>query len=336
MRPQSIAAAALSSALLARLAWKRLRKYDLRGRTVAVTGGSRGLGLQLARELLGRGARIAICGRDSTALDAALAGLQPLGEVLAAPCDVRHPQEADDFVSAIVARFGGLDVIINNAGTIAVGPMNSMTMDDYKDALDTHLWGALHMIKAALPELRRARGRIVNIASIGGLISVPHLLPYNVSKFALVGLSEGLGAELQQSGVRVTTVCPGLMRTGSPRNAWFKGNQSSEYAWFALSATLPFSSISAPAAARQIIDALVSGRRFIVLSWQARLAARFHANFPGLTVSLLSLVAWTLPKASQADTGRALGSASESAITQSPLTTLGRKAETDLNQVRDG
>ncbi|MDQ2817921.1 MAG: SDR family oxidoreductase [Candidatus Eremiobacteraeota bacterium] len=336
MKLKNIAATALSLALSARRVRRQLRTYDLRGRVVAVTGGSRGLGLQLARELMRRGARVAICGRQTSSLDAARADLELLGEVLAVQCDVRVAEQASNFMRAVVDRFGALDVVINNAGTITVGPLDTMTIEDYREAMETHLWGPLNIVTAALPELRRARGRIVNIASIGGLVSVPHLLPYSVSKFALVGLSEGLGAELQQSGVRVITVCPGLMRTGSPKNAWFKGNRTGEHTWFHLADTLPLSSISAGKAARQTVDALVNGRRFVVLSAPARLAARFHGNFPGLTVSLLSLVARTLPKAKDGDTGRALGSQSESAITRSPLTTLGRKAEVDLNQSPSG
>ncbi len=192
MKLKNIAATALSLALSARRVRRQLRTYDLRGRVVAVTGGSRGLGLQLARELMRRGARVAICGRQTSSLDAARADLELLGEVLAVQCDVRVAEQASNFMRAVVDRFGALDVVINNAGTITVGPLDTMTIEDYREAMETHLWGPLNIVTAALPELRRARGRIVNIASIGGLVSVPHLLPYSVSKFALVGLSEGL------------------------------------------------------------------------------------------------------------------------------------------------
>src|SRR5205823_4029010 len=135
-------------------------------------------------------------------------------------CDVTHRREVTQFVRATRERFGRIDVLVNNAGTIEVGPMEVMTLDDYDRAMKTHFWGPLYMVLAVLPELRKRReGRIVNVSSIGGKISVPHLLPYCASKFALTGFSQGLRAELAKDGIVVTTVCPGLMRTGSPLNA---------------------------------------------------------------------------------------------------------------------
>ncbi len=216
------------------------------GSVVLITGGSRGLGLALAREFGERGASIAICGRRSDSLDRAAAGLAERGiEVFASPCDVRDGSDVARFVEAVVNRFGRLDVVVNNAGTIAVGPLDAINDDDFRDSIQTHFWAPHFTISAALEALRASRGRIVNIASIGGLVSVPHLLPYSTGKFALVGYSLGLRQELSREGVSVTTVCPGLMRTGSPRNATFKGNRPAEYAWFDLMASSPLTSISA-------------------------------------------------------------------------------------------
>src|SRR5438270_7691587 len=103
---------------------------------------------------------------------------------------------------------------------------------------------------------RRREGRIVNISSIGGKLSMPHLVPYGASKFALTGLSEGMRVELRKDGVFVTTVCPGLMRTGSPVNADFKGKHREEYSWFSISDSLPLLTMSAERAAGQIIGAM--------------------------------------------------------------------------------
>src|SRR5204863_2590958 len=128
----------------------------------------------------------------------------------------------------------------------------------------------VHTTLDVMPDMRaRREGRIVNISSIGGKVSVPHLLPYSASKFALVGLSEGLRAELAKDGIVVTTVCPGLMRTGSPRNAQFKGQHRAEYAWFTLSDSMPFFSQSAERAARQILSACRHGEAEVVLSLPA-------------------------------------------------------------------
>src|SRR5207302_995684 len=148
-------------------------------------------------------------------------------------------------VDEVLDRFGRLHVLINNAGVIQVGPMEEMTLADYEDTMQTHFWAPLFTTLSVLPALRRqGEGRIVNISSIGGKIAVPHLLPYSASKFALTGFSEGLRAELLKDGIYVTTVCPGLMRTGSPRNADFKGQHRAEYAWFSISDSLPFFSMA--------------------------------------------------------------------------------------------
>ena len=124
----------------------------------------------------------------------------------------------------------------------------------------TNFWGMLYPTLALLPEMRARRsGRIVNITSIGGKLGIPHLLPYSASKFAAVGFSQGLRAELAGDGIKVVTVCPGLMRTGSPRNAIFRGQHRSEYAWFSISDALPGLSISAESAARRIVAACRRG-----------------------------------------------------------------------------
>src|SRR5205085_11782954 len=136
-----------------------------------------------------------------------------------------------------------------------------------EEVMKVHFWAPLHTTLAALPEMRQRRdGRIVNISSIGGKVSVPHLLPYSASKFALTGWSEGLRSELLKDGIYVTTVCPGLMRTGSPRNALFKGKNEAEYAWFSISDALPIVSMSAKRAAQQIVDAAARGAAEVVLS----------------------------------------------------------------------
>src|SRR4028118_1710484 len=201
------------------------RNYDLSGKTVLITGASRGLGLVMARELIREGARLAICARDEVELERAHADLLGGGaEVLALPCDVTDKEQVKKMVEAVRSHFGQIDVLINNAGMITVGPMDVMTIEDYEAAMKIHFWAPLYTTLAVLPEMRQRReGRIVNISSIGGKIAAPHLLPYSASKFAETGFSEGLRAELASSGIVVTTICPGLMRTGSPYNAIFKG-----------------------------------------------------------------------------------------------------------------
>ncbi|MGI8654717.1 MAG: SDR family NAD(P)-dependent oxidoreductase [Pyrinomonadaceae bacterium] len=330
-----IAAAGVGAFVAGRAVLRRWREYDLRGKTVLITGGSRGLGLVMAREFAREGARIAICARNSAELERARADLAARGaDVLAVLCDVTDKAQVSHLVETVRDRFGRLDVLVNNAGVIQVGPMEVMTLGDYDEAMRTHFWAPLYTTLAVLPEMRRRRdGRIVNISSVGGKISVPHLLPYSASKFALVGLSEGLRAELAKDNIAVTTVCPGLMRTGSPRNAFFKGKHREEYAWFSISDSLPVTSMSARRAARQIVSACKRADAEVILSIQAELAVRFHGLFPGLTADILGFVNRFLPDAGGIGTRRAQGKDSDSFAAPSWLTTLSDEAARANNEL---
>jgi NAD(P)-dependent dehydrogenase (short-subunit alcohol dehydrogenase family) len=312
----------------------RPRLYDLRGRVVLITGGSRGLGLILAREVGRAGARVAICGRDSTTLERARADLERRGiSSLAVACDVTRREQVDALVRRVREELGPVDLLINNAGTITVGPVESMTVDDFEAAMATHFWGPLHAILAVLPDMqRRGEGRIANIASIGGKIGVPHLVPYSASKFALVGLSESLRAELAKDGIRVITLCPGLMRTGSPPHARFKGQRRAEYAWFSISDALPLLSIDADEAGRRIVDAIRRGKAERVLSVPAKVAALGRALFPGMTAGMLASVNRLLPGAGRGSHVAREGRRCESAWSPSLLTALGDRAGRRNNQ----
>ncbi len=324
----------IASGLAAARMWQN-RRYELRGKTVFVSGGSRGLGLVMAREFVGRGAKVAISARDGEALQRAAADLRRYGsDVLAVETDITMREEAEVALEQIQRHFGPVDVLVNNAGTITVGPLDVMTIDDFRASLNTHFWGPYFATMAVLPEMRRRKqGRIVNISSIGGKISVPHLLPYSVGKFALTGFSEGLRAALLKDKIRVTTVCPGLMRTGSPRNALFKGNNEAEYAWFSISDALPVLSMSAEWAARRIVNACVRGDAELVLSLPAKLAVKMNALFPGLTSDVLALINTLLPSGEGGSTEVKTGKQSFSEISPSWVTTLNERAAGSNNQV---
>lgn len=329
------AAIALGAVGLGRFLWRKMTEYDLRDKTVLVTGGSRGLGLVLAREFAANGARVAICARDEQELEQASDDLQSRGaDVLAVKCDVTNMAEVTNMVDRVRQRFGKIDVLVNNAGTIQVGPLEVMNREDFEKAMLAHFWGPLNTILAVLPEMRERRdGRIVNISSIGGKIAVPHLVPYSASKFALVGLSKGLFAELRKDGIVVTTVCPGLMRTGSPRNANFKGKHREEFAWFSISDSLPVTSIKAERAARQIVDACKQGRAELIITVQAKLAVTFDALFPELSAEMLALVNRVLPGPGGIGEQSAKGRDSRSNWSPSWLTRLTEEAAMNNNEV---
>jgi NAD(P)-dependent dehydrogenase (short-subunit alcohol dehydrogenase family) len=339
-----ITAGSLGFFLAGRAAIRRWRAYDLQDKVVLITGGSRGLGLVLARQIVRQGAHVAICARDAAELarareelemERALLELRPdEGQVLTVPCDITDREQVQAMVDDVQQHFGRINVLINNAGMIQVGPVELMTLEDYAEAMRVHFWGPLYTILAVLPGMRQRReGRIVNISSIGGKVSMPHLLPYNASKFALVGLSEGLRAELAKDRIVVTTVCPGLMRTGSPRNALFKGQHRAEYTWFSISDALPLVSQNAERAARQIITACRHGDAEVVLSLPAKFATMLHGLSPGCTADLLSLAnTLLLPAPGGIGTAQRPGKESASRLSPSWLTRLSDNAAQRNNE----
>jgi NAD(P)-dependent dehydrogenase (short-subunit alcohol dehydrogenase family) len=222
--------------------WRRLASLDsFSGKVVVITGGSRGLGLALARRLAREQANLAIIAREEHELDRAKSDLLKYCPVVTTwQCDIKDQLVVQSIMQNIANHFGGIDMLINNAGEIVAGPLHSMTRDDFRNALDIHFWAPLSVTFAALPHLREGcAARIVNITSFGGKLAVPHLAPYCVSKFALAGFSDALRAELASKNIFVTTVAPGLMRTGSHKNAFFKGDHQKEFTWFSLAAGPP-------------------------------------------------------------------------------------------------
>ncbi len=317
------------------LLWKRFtRGDDVSGQVVLITGASRGLGLAMAREFAGAGARLAICARDPQELDWAREDLARRGaEAVAIQCDVGNHDDVQRLVRETLERFGRIDTLVNNAGVITVGPWQSQTLTDYQEAMDTMFWGVVYPTLAVLPHmLQRGRGRIANITSIGGKVAVPHLLPYTCAKFAAVGFSEGLHAEVKKYGVKVTTVVPGLMRTGSFVNAWFKGQHRAEYGWFSLSSAMPLLAMNGRRAARAIVNAIRRGDAEITLTPQAKLLAVLNGVFPAATAEVMALANRLLPSFAGADQGRRLGKDSESAVSRSKLTGWGRAAAADFHQ----
>ncbi len=306
-------------------------------RAALITGASSGIGLAIARALGQDGYGLTVSARRPEKLEEAAGALADEGlEVQAVPANMAEEEDIKRVVEAHREKFGRLDVLVNNAGIITVGALPSLTIADFEQAMGVMFWGAVYPTLEVLPIMRdRGEGRIVNVTSIGGKISAPRLLAYNAAKFATVGFSEGLRAELAGTGVKVVTVVPGFMRTGSHVNAFFKGRPRQEYAWFSVGGTLPVTSISAEGAARRIAEATARGEAEVTMSPQAKLAARFAGLFPGLTADLLGVFHRLLPRPGVSTEARR-GAESRSAVSESFLTALGRKAAARYQSGGDG
>jgi NAD(P)-dependent dehydrogenase (short-subunit alcohol dehydrogenase family) len=263
-----------------------------------VTGASRGLGFVIARELAARGYALVICARSAAGLEPAAAELRRTGvPVLDVPADVGDAEQARALVAAAQERFGRLDLLVTNAGIVHVGPAVEFGAKDYAEILDATFWGTVHPTLAALPLLRRSGGRVLAITSVGGKLPAPHLLPYTAAKHAAVGFAEGLRVEAAAEGVSVTVGVPGLMRTGSTRNALVAGDREWERRWFSVAASLPVLSMDAERAARRLVRAALRGRPEVVLTPLAKIGVRVHGVAPATTLRLITLVNRLLPAA---------------------------------------
>ncbi len=327
--------AAGAGALLAiRAINRKLNAYDFKGKVVLITGGARGFGLVMARQLAAEGARLVLCSRDLTQLENAHMELAGNGaDVMVLACDVTVEAQVNEMVAKVQQEFGPIDVLINNAGVIHAGPVAEMTVQDFKEAMDTHFWGPVYTTLAIMPGMKaRGGGRILNVSSIGGKLSVPHLIPYSASKFALVGLSEGLRAELMQYNIVVTTATPGLMRTGSAGHAFVKGQHKKEYALFKLMDSSPMSSNSAEETAHTVLNALRYGDADVTTTLPAKIGDLLHRITPSVTTDLLALVNKVLPGEGGIGKKRAKGYESETDLSMSSLTDRTQRAAERNNE----
>lgn len=327
--------------LLAASAMRRSqRRRSMAGKVVLITGGSRGLGLAMAEEFGRNGARLILTARNRYELENAHKRLLSLGiglqedDILLLPCDLTDAEQARDMLAQAIRHFARVDVLVNNAGIITVGPAENQPLSAFYSAMESNFYTMLHATLAALPHmLERRTGNIVNITSIGAKMAVPHLLPYSASKFAALGFSQGLHAELRGKGILVTTVCPGLMRTGSHTHALFTGDRDREYRWFSLGASLPGISISARSAARKIVAATAEGCTEITITPQAAVAATLAQALPACTAALMHWVTkLVLPKAVSGGRNTLLPGRDVRGKELTPLIVLGRQAAQNYNE----
>ncbi len=299
-----------------------------------ITGGSRGLGLVMARQLAQKGARLVICARSEDQLERARHELSALGTpVMAIPCDITDRHQVQGMINQIRSQFGAIDVLINNAGVIQVGPVETMNLAEYEEAMNTHFWAPLYTMLAVIPHMKqRGHGRIVNVSSVGGKIALPHMVPYSASKFALMGLSEGMHSELKKDNILVTTVVPNLTRTGSPKNVTVKGDHQAEYAWFKIADSLPLFTQSAESAASRIITAIEQGEAEVTLTFSGKLAEVIHGVAPGFVADVLGFINDMLPEAGPHGTERYKGYEAESARSRNIFTKSSDQAASRNNE----
>lgn len=268
-----------------------------RDKVVLITGGSRGLGLELARQICSRGGKVVLIARDPEELARAKADLDCFGtEVLTVECDLLESAQIQFAVQQTIQRFGKIDILINSAGIIEVGPLEHLQLKDFDREMRLHFWAPFILYLLVAPQMRaNGGGRIVNISSIGGRIAVPHMAAYCASKFALAGFSDAVRSELARDKIYVTTVTPGLMRTGSDVHAQFKGDHAAEYRWFRWSLKIPFASISVERAARKILAASRRGSPNLIMPVSAYFIIAACAVFPNLSAHVMKLFNRALP-----------------------------------------
>lgn len=291
-------ALAAGTAALAISKNKKITSYA--GKTVIITGGSRGLGLALAKKFVSEEANVCLIARteeDLLAAEQILMQENPMASVFTCVCDITDHNQFREAVQKTFDRFGSIDVLINNAGAILVGPFDSMSPDDFQAQMKVHLFANINASKEVLKYFRQTRdGQIINICSMGGKVAVPHMLPYDTSKFALAGFSQGLTAELAMENISVMTVYPALMRTGSPIQAVFKGDSQKEFSWFASADVLPGLSAAASDVAKQIVEAAKERRTELIPSFIGKTRMAASVLFPELMLWGMGMMNRLMPK----------------------------------------
>jgi short-subunit dehydrogenase len=262
-----------------------------------ITGGSRGLGLEIARQICAQEGKVALIARDAEELARAKSELDRFAtDVLTIQCDLLESAQIRSAVQQALQHFRKIDILINNAGIIEIGPLAHMQLKDFDRAMRVHFWAPFILQLLIVPHMRAiAGGRVVNISSIGGRIAVPHMAPYSASKFALTGFSDAMRPELAWDNIYVTTVTPGLMRTGSHVYASFTGDHAAEYKWFDWSRKIPLASISAERAARKILRACRRGKPSLVIPYSAYFIIAANALFPNLFGRVMKIFNRFLP-----------------------------------------
>lgn len=331
--------AALLSGLSAGLLFAPTEVFEWEGKSALITGGSRGLGLAIARAMINKGVKVTLVARKPEELENAremLLGEFPEAQICTVICDVTKKEDLQKAIDDALEAFGMVDVVVNNAGAITVGPFESMTVSDFEAQMKLHLYAVVQSTQLVLPHFReRGGGRIINICSLGGRVAVPHMSAYDASKFALAGFSQGVASELARQNIIVTTVYPTLMKTGSAIQAVFKGDHEKEFAWFESVDNLPGISMSAATVAKKILNASANGDSELIPSIFGRARILGSALLPELMNATMVFLANRLPKGQSGvrQTGHQSRSLFDRLLLTRPLKSVARKAEKENNQM---
>ena len=204
----------------------------LAGKVAVVTGATRGIGASIAAALLKEGAQVFICGRDGTSVKSALESLTAIGgkeRTGGIAADVRRYEDCRRLIHTTAERFGGIDVLVNNAGVGIFKPVDQLTAEEWQAVIETNLSGVFYCCREAIPVMRkREGGYIFNISSLAAVNAFPGGAAYNASKFAVNGFSEAMMQDVRYDGIRVSTIMPGSVATdfgrapsrGAPEPSW--------------------------------------------------------------------------------------------------------------------
>jgi len=263
----------------------RRRRQRFVGQAVLITGASSGIGAALAHQFAAEGADVALLARRRDRLEALAAEIQKTGHRAAViACDVSRNGDLERAAGEARAAFGKIDVVVANAGFGVVGPLDTLSLEDYRRQLETNLFGVLRTVYATLEDLKRTRGRLVLVGSVSGHLGVPGSTAYTMSKFAVRGLAQSLGHELAAYGVAVTLISPGFVESELAQV-----DNRGVYRPAARRRPIPrLIVMSAERAARRIVTAVARRRRETVITGFGKVAVFLQRHVPWLVAAGIS------------------------------------------------
>lgn len=259
-------------------------------RTAIITGASQGIGRATALKFASHGYDLVLAARQPDRLDQIADEIRAMGRtVLAVSTDVRDAKQVEHLIQQAVANFGIIDVLINNAGIFALGPVEAFSLEDWQQIIDTNLWGYIHTIHALLPHfLSQNKGIIVNISSIGGIEPIPYQVPYTVSKYAVTGLTQSLRAELSPKGIHVCGIYPNFIRSRIIERTIFrdKDKQGADNRYNLVNRAIHSPILEKPEDVAKAIWNAVEHQRSDILVGSANLSQIVYRFFPGVMKAL--------------------------------------------------